>query len=1316
VATTDRYGRPVWYDPAYATLEKDDWTGRLEPRIREQFKEVRSLPEDSPDPGVLYRGMSAGEYREAKERGYIESKGAYNLGNEQVGRTYYSTSPRQAAAYAGGFAPFHMVPTAKEPGIVVGVKTSTPILTPIEGEGATERGLGRVPFKDVTVVYEGRPYIMEAGFVDLMPTGRANPTHTEGSRKSPSSGLVWSKIDYSKVLKYSPDQPRDDIGRWTSTGGGAGEAGATIPAGAYWQPPDSAGNYKRPEVFRTNDIDQAILALRAGAVVELQETRQAYTLLSKLGEQARAAEAAGKKAEPINLCNVSIKGTNLFCAERQLSSQYPRGVPRVEMPQLNAVPEQGSVAQTFPRSPTNPKKVDGAEPFVAHLRTLGIGLLKDREAVPSAKLKASQAEMNAVQVGQLMQRPELIERDQKPIFISRDNYILDGHHRWAASVGLDAKDGRLGDSTIVVRQLDAPITELLHLANDWTAQVGLRRQRHGERGYQKYAPDQPRDEAGRWTDTGDAGESGGLAGLLHDVAQPDGGFTYSPLSQTKPITGYALSVYKGREQALPLSEVTPQALARYTKANWDLLSQENNYLGAWHNPENHQVYLDISTVVKSPEEAERLGRQHQQLAYFDLQKGQSVSLTRGYHDHTFAPPDWLQGLTAYLGRSLGLISPTDGQRADTRRDRSHQADSSDLLKFNQDQPRVPAGSPEGGQWTSGDGGGVPMTYTPVNPHGVDSRAQYTNPDGSYSEERLKLHDEIIRKAFEGKTPVERPRAFMMGGGPAAGKTSILKAGVILDLPENRIDINADDVKELLPEFHTHGDEGAAFVHEESSDISKKIATRAGRDGYNVMFDGAGDSSIDNLKAKVDKLRANGQQTIANYATVPIPVAIERAFQRGQDMIAAGKTGRFVPTRAIIETHKAISAIFPKIVSEGVYDHVTLWDTTEFGKPVKIAQGRGRTLTVHDQARYDAFLAKATYQEKGSHATHQQGARTDHRRHAQHARDTDQRGGTGVLHRRETGSAGDEGQGDGGGDPEGVGDLDHWTKAPTPTEIEKLPEVVMAADRLDPYLRRRFIEAIKLAQNRINLNDLQLALRAGNLQRILETLHLIELEGDLRAGTSEVIQRGYLAGAKIGADKLVRSGVSVRFDLINPHAVQWSEKRSGTLVKEITEKQHDTVKTLVSDSLRTGRTVQEVARSLRDVIGLHPRQERAVRNLRTRLEGQGLPSHTISDRLTRYAGQLLRQRADMIARTELNRAAQFGQKEQWDLAASLGLFDQKTAKKEWQTTVDDLACEICLDMDGTVIGYQERWELPDDRKIVVPTEVHPHCRCSESLVF
>jgi hypothetical protein len=62
---------------------------------------------------------------------------------------------------------------------------------------------------------------------------------------------------------------------------------------------------------------------------------------------------------------------------------------------------------------------------------------------------------------------------KRPIFVSRDGYVIDGHHRWAAIVGRDAADGRLGGSKMNVIQVDAPISRILRIANTWAAQFGI---------------------------------------------------------------------------------------------------------------------------------------------------------------------------------------------------------------------------------------------------------------------------------------------------------------------------------------------------------------------------------------------------------------------------------------------------------------------------------------------------------------------------------------------------------------------------------------------------------------------------------------------------------------------------------------------------------------------------------------------------------------------------------------------------------------------------------------------------------------------------
>jgi hypothetical protein len=67
-------------------------------------------------------------------------------------------------------------------------------------------------------------------------------------------------------------------------------------------------------------------------------------------------------------------------------------------------------------------------------------------------------------------------RDPKKakITVTRDGYVLDGHHTWAAAVGRDAEDGNLdNDMEMDVVIVDLPMSVVYHESVAWTRQYGL---------------------------------------------------------------------------------------------------------------------------------------------------------------------------------------------------------------------------------------------------------------------------------------------------------------------------------------------------------------------------------------------------------------------------------------------------------------------------------------------------------------------------------------------------------------------------------------------------------------------------------------------------------------------------------------------------------------------------------------------------------------------------------------------------------------------------------------------------------------------------
>lgn len=216
-----------------------------------------------------------------------------------------------------------------------------------------------------------------------------------------------------------------------------------------------------------SDVDKAVKLLAAGKAVQLEQPRQVSVLLDKLAKVAKDAEAKGEKAPDFDLCKITVKGTSLFCAGSTL-------LGRNLMPQLkSANPKRGSPASKKKRNQFG--EVDITQDFLAHLKKLGYKSKSEKEH--AAKLKATQNELNGRKTANIMgyvrEHPTVIA-DEGPLIVTNEGYILDGHHRWAALVGLDAEDGRLGnDKQIPVERLDMTVIDLLYEALRFTIDQGI---------------------------------------------------------------------------------------------------------------------------------------------------------------------------------------------------------------------------------------------------------------------------------------------------------------------------------------------------------------------------------------------------------------------------------------------------------------------------------------------------------------------------------------------------------------------------------------------------------------------------------------------------------------------------------------------------------------------------------------------------------------------------------------------------------------------------------------------------------------------------
>ena len=237
----------------------------------------------------------------------------------------------------------------------------------------------------------------------------------------------------------------------------------------------------------------------------------------------------------------------------------------------------------------------------------------------------------------------------------------------------------------------------------------------------------------------------------------------------------------------------------------------------------------------------------------------------------------------------------------------------------------------------------------------DLLSQHIGPDGKLTPQRNHLHGQIVGRHLKGVAkPTGQPTMTFLGGGSAAGKSTYTK-NPNSNFPDKKsaVHVDSDNIKGMLPEYRQlvadKNSQAAAYAHEESSAIAKRVMKVARERGYNVVLDGTGDNSVESMKKKIKSARDAGMRIEGVYCTCPTQVAVDRSLER------AKKTGRDVPINKIKNIHKNVSQIFPQIASE--FDSVKLVDTTT-KTPVLIATcKRGEQITVHNEKLWQDFLAK-----------------------------------------------------------------------------------------------------------------------------------------------------------------------------------------------------------------------------------------------------------------------------------------------------------------------------------------------------------------------
>jgi hypothetical protein len=167
-------------------------------------------------------------------------------------------------------------------------------------------------------------------------------------------------------------------------------------------------------------------------------------IIVKPSEVREVMEEFAKREDNPDLTSMHIDGTNLYDEDNL-------GIPRNKMPQV----------------PSDTKAV-----YVLEMEKRGARVV--RGVADPSKLHPIQAEISASKVGLIMKK--LREKgtatdDGGRIIISKDNYVIDGHHRWAAAAMLSFEDSSI---KLPVIRVDMNHKDLIAATLAWNEATGIK--------------------------------------------------------------------------------------------------------------------------------------------------------------------------------------------------------------------------------------------------------------------------------------------------------------------------------------------------------------------------------------------------------------------------------------------------------------------------------------------------------------------------------------------------------------------------------------------------------------------------------------------------------------------------------------------------------------------------------------------------------------------------------------------------------------------------------------------------------------------------
>jgi hypothetical protein len=294
-------------------------------------------------------------------------------------------------------------------------------------------------------------------FSNTLPSEQINEVIKRTGSNIADVRMVLTSIGYA--MEIAPDDSvakmiKHEEGKWVVY-----DHSGMHPLGTYDTKEEAADRLAEVEYFRkfnqNHDPANGEFASGPGGAGEITSEPGSNSWSNQIADSLVAGGAPTMDAKDVgkflnamanrgdnpDITNLKINGHTLFGGDGL-------GIKRSEMPQI-------------------PIKM--RQQFIQDIANQGVAT--ELKKIDALNLKPSQSEISATKTARLYQhfKSDGIPED-KAILVSKDGFVVDGHHHWAAA----AARGLMGkDSKIPVIQMDVNIKDALSMANAWSKSHGI---------------------------------------------------------------------------------------------------------------------------------------------------------------------------------------------------------------------------------------------------------------------------------------------------------------------------------------------------------------------------------------------------------------------------------------------------------------------------------------------------------------------------------------------------------------------------------------------------------------------------------------------------------------------------------------------------------------------------------------------------------------------------------------------------------------------------------------------------------------------------